>query len=111
MALDAFGVPAVGLCSNTVTDAQIAKIVRWAKELAGGQVTLMLDCDEEGEKGMKQALWQLAQQCRVRLAWSSEMFGGRFKGRQPEFLLLAEIEQIRAFLLVDRDEKTWGLLT
>lgn len=84
VALDALHVPAVGLCSNTVTDAQVTKIARWAHDLAGGLVTLMLDCDAEGENGMRQALWQVAQHCRVRLAWSSEMFGGAFKGRQPE---------------------------
>ena len=86
IALDALGVPSVGLCSNMMTDAQVKKIVRWAKELAGGLVTLMLDCDSEGENGMRQGLWQITQHCRVRLAWSSEMFGGRFKGRQPESL-------------------------
>src|SRR5487761_1466366 len=90
VALDAIGVPSVGLCSNMMTDAQVKKVVRWAKELAGGVVTLMLDCDAEGENGMKQALWQIAQHCRVRLAWSSEMFGGRFKGRQPESLTADE---------------------
>jgi 5S rRNA maturation endonuclease (ribonuclease M5) len=85
-ALDCLGVPAVGLCSNTVTDEQVAKIARWADTLAGGMVTLMLDCDPEGENGAKQALWALAQHCRVRLAWSTEMHGGRFRGRQPESL-------------------------
>jgi hypothetical protein len=80
----------LGLCSNMVTDAQLAKIVRWANDLAGGLVTLMLDCDPEGENGACQALWELAQHCRVRLAWSSEMFGGRFKGRQPESLTADE---------------------
>lgn len=84
IALDALGLPSVGLCSNMMTDVQVKKVVRWAKELAGGLVTLMLDCDAEGENGMRQALWQIAQHCPVRLAWSSEMFGGRFKGRQPE---------------------------
>jgi hypothetical protein len=84
--LDALGVPSVGLCSNMMTDARVKKVVRWAKDLAGGLVTLMLDCDPEGENGIKQALWQVAQYCRVRLAWSSEMFGWRFKGRQPEVL-------------------------
>lgn len=90
IALDALGVPSVGLCSNMMTDAQVKKIVRWAKELAGGIVTLMFDCDPEGENGMRQALWQIAQHCRVRLAWSSDMFDGRFQGRQPESLTADE---------------------
>jgi hypothetical protein len=84
IALDCLGIPAVGLCSNTVTDEQADKLARWAHELAGGVITLMLDCDPEGENGAKQAAWKLAQRSCVRLAWSSEMHGGRFKGRQPE---------------------------
>lgn len=98
IALDSLGIPAVGLCSNTVTDEQAEKIARWAHELAGGTVTLMLDCDSEGENGAKQALWKLAQRCRVRLAWSSEMQGGTFKGRQPESLDRKEWEHIAACL-------------
>jgi hypothetical protein len=73
-----------------VTDAQVQKVIRWAKELAGGVVTLMLDCDAEGENGMRHALWQIAQHSSVRLAWSSEMFNGRFTGRQPESLGMGE---------------------
>jgi hypothetical protein len=90
IALDCLGVPAVGLCSNMGTDEQVGKLVRWANDLAGGVVTLMLDCDLEGENGAKQALWKLAQRSCVRLAWSSEMFGGQFKGRQPESLTEAD---------------------
>lgn len=98
IALDAFGVPAVGLCSNTITDAQVGKIVRWANELASGLVTLMLDCDAEGESGAHQALWKFAQHCRVRLGWSSEMFSGRFKGWQPESLNVEEWREIRSLI-------------
>lgn len=94
IALDCLGIPAVGLCSNTVTDEQAEKLARWANELADGVVTLMLDCDPEGENGAKQALWKLAQRCRVRLAWSSEMYGGKFKGRQPESLSADEWQMI-----------------
>ena len=87
IALDCLGIPAVGLCSNTVTDEQADKLATWAHQFAGGVITLMLDCDPEGENGAKQALWKLAQRCRVRLAWSSDMHGGKFKGRQPESLM------------------------
>lgn len=55
----------------------------------------MLDCDAEGENGARQALFELAQHCHVRLAWSSSMFGGRFKGRQPESLTVEELNTIR----------------
>jgi hypothetical protein len=45
IALDCLGIPSVALCSNTITDEQADKIAAWANELAGGVVTLMLDCE------------------------------------------------------------------
>lgn len=97
--LATLGVPAVGLCSNTITREQAAKTARLARELAGGIVTVFLDCDEEGEKGMKQCLGYLAQLTPVRLAWTSKMHDGKFKGRQPESLLIGEWQEISAFLV------------
>ena len=35
---------------------------------------------------MKQALGYLAQLVPLRVAWTSNMYGGQFKGRQPESL-------------------------
>ena len=64
----------------------------------GGVVTLMLDCDEEGESGAKLTLVEIAQHCTTRLAWSSSMHGGAFKGRQPESLHPEEWEKLREFL-------------
>lgn len=90
--LDCLGVPAVGLCSNTVTDEQAEKLAEWAQQFAGGVVTLMLDCDVAGENGAKQALWKLSQRCLVRMAWSSDVEDGRFRGRQPESLNQQEVE-------------------
>ena len=81
--------PQIKACIST--DQQVEKIARWANELADGVVTLMLDCDPEGENGAKQALWKLAKQCCVRLAWSSEMHGGKFKERQPESITYEEV--------------------
>jgi hypothetical protein len=98
IALDALGVPTVGLCSNTVTKEQTAKLARLAKSHAGGVVTLMLDCDPEGESGARQAAIELAQLCPVRFAWLPSMHGGAFKGRQPESLTRDEWQRIRVFL-------------
>ena len=61
-------------------------------------MTLMLDCDAEGEAGAGQSLAQIAPWCPVRLAWSSSMYGGTFKGRQPESFSREEWERVRAFL-------------
>jgi hypothetical protein len=56
----------------------------------------MLDCDPEGESGAKHALWELAQRSYVRLAWSSEMYGGRFRNNQPESLTESSIAELYA---------------
>lgn len=90
IALDRFGIPAVGLLSNTITQSQAEKLARWTAQLRAPGITLLLDCDEEGENGAKQAAWLLAQRCRVRTAWSEAMHGGQFKGRQPESLTAEE---------------------
>jgi hypothetical protein len=96
--LDTLGVPALGLCSNAITREQAAKAAAIARELSGGIVTVLLDCDPEGEAGMKQCLGYLAQLTPVRLGWTSKMYGGQFAGRQPESLTLEEWQTISAFL-------------
>ncbi len=96
--LSALGVPAVALCSNTITREQAERVAERAREVAGGVVTIFLDCDSEGENGMKQALGYLAQLTPVRLAWNGRMHGGKFQGRQPESLTGAEWAEIAAFL-------------
>jgi 5S rRNA maturation endonuclease (ribonuclease M5) len=89
--LDGLGVPAVGLCSNRMTEEQADKIMRFAKTLSDGMVTLLMDCDDPGDDGAKEALWLLTQRgLRVRLGWTQWMHGGAFKGRQPEHLTKAE---------------------
>lgn len=96
--LDSLGVSAVGLCSNFISREQATKAAALARELGNGIVTVMLDCDEQGEKGMKQCLGYLSQFIPVRLAWTSKMFHGKFAGRQPESLSLEEWKEIDCFL-------------
>ena len=85
--MSALGQGAVGLCSNTASKEQATKIARLAGEFTDKRVTLMLDNDVEGENGMRQALWELANQgVDVRLAWSRSMHAGAFADRQPESL-------------------------
>lgn len=85
--LDALGVPAVAIMSNRITEQQAAKLERWAKNLAGGKVSLLFDADEAGDEGAKEAHWLLAQRgLDVRLGWSRAMHGGKFAGLQPENL-------------------------
>jgi hypothetical protein len=93
--LDNIGIPAVAIMSNRITEAQVEKVTRWAKRLAGGRVTLMFDCEPSGVDGAKEALWEFAQRCLdVRLAWSPTMHAGEFSGRQPESLSRAEIDSL-----------------
>jgi 5S rRNA maturation endonuclease (ribonuclease M5) len=106
--LDTLGVPAVALCSNTISREQAAKAARLARQLAGGIVTVFLDCDSEGENGMKQCLGYLAQLCPVRLAWTSKMYGGKFKGGQPESLGIQEWQEIEAYLQ-SGESKGWAI--
>jgi len=103
IALDALGVPAVGLCSNTITDEQVGKLSRLANEIGGGVVTLMMDADTEGESGARQAIVEIAQRCAVRFAWSPSMHAGKYKGRQPESLRPEEWEMISGFLRESED--------
>lgn len=89
--LDGLGVPAVAITSNKITEQQVAKVERWARQLAGGKVTLLFDADEPGDNGAKEALWLLAERgLDVRLGWSRAMHAGTFAGRQPENLTADE---------------------
>lgn len=97
LSLDHCGVPAVALCSNQMTEQQASKIIRWAKHIGNGKVSLMLDCQDTGDEGAKSALWHFAQtepHLDVRLAWSQSMSCGAFKGRQPESLSHSELHEI-----------------
>jgi hypothetical protein len=77
--------------SNRMTEMQGDKVALWAKQLAGGKVTLMFDCEPSGIDGAKEALWFFAQRMLdVRLAWTPWMHGGKFAGKQPESLTAAE---------------------
>jgi 5S rRNA maturation endonuclease (ribonuclease M5) len=96
--LHTLGIAAAGLCSNNITREQAEKAAKLARELGNGIVTVFLDCDPEGENGMKQCLAYLSQLIPVRLAWTSRMFGGTFKGRQPESLTMEEWREIEAYL-------------
>ena len=94
LGLDALGVPSVAVMANAITEAQVAKVERWAKLLSGGKVSLLFDGDEAGDVGAKETLWLLAQRgLDVRLGWSRAMHGKAFVGRQPETLTAEEWER------------------
>lgn len=93
--LDNLQVPSVGIMSNRITAAQADKIATWARQLAGGKVTLLFDCEATGDEGAKDCLWQLAERgLPARLGWSQNMHGGAFKGRQPESLKADELSRL-----------------
>jgi len=74
--LDSLGIPAVAIMSNKITDEQVAKVERWAKQLAAGKVMLLFDADDAGDAGAKEALWLFAERgLDVRLGWSKTMHG------------------------------------
>ena len=85
--MDELQVAAVGLTSNKPTGTQIETLVRFAQHTANNRITLLPDCDQEGEVGFKDLLWRLAElRVETHLAASSKMFDGRFIGKQPEDL-------------------------
>lgn len=95
------GLPAVALISHAITREQATKAAKLAKQHAGGRVTIFLNADEAGETLMKQCLGYLAQECFVRLAWTSKTHGGQFKGRsvaslRPEEWKIVEGEKTTA---------------
>lgn len=105
--LSLLGVPAVALCSNTITREQAEKVGALARELVG-TVGIFLDADEEGLNGMRQCLGYIAQVAPVRLVWTDRMFGGKFKGRQPESLTPDEWQEIQAYLTTGK-AANWSL--
>ncbi|MFO0935764.1 MAG: hypothetical protein U0798_04500 [Gemmataceae bacterium] len=87
IALDIHSIPALGLMSNRMTEAQAEKIARYARQLASGRVNLLFDCNDTGVEGAKDAVWQFAQrQLDVRVAWTQTSHAGTFAGREPESL-------------------------
>jgi len=47
---------------------------------------------------MKQCLGYLSPLTPVRLAWMSKMYGGKFRGRQPESLSIEDWQEIATYL-------------
>lgn len=102
-------VPAVALCSNRITREQAAKVAALAREVVpGGVVGVLLDMDEPGLEGARQCLGYISQVGPVRMLWTDRMFGGKFKGRQPEDVKPEEWEELKAYLLTGKAEG-WSL--
>lgn len=96
---ETLGVAAVGLGSNKATDAQVEKLIRFARQAGGNRIVLMPDCDEEGENGFKELLWKLNEaSVNTELGCSRAMFGEKFAGRQPEDFTDDEWSEIDAKL-------------
>jgi 5S rRNA maturation endonuclease (ribonuclease M5) len=93
--LDNLGIPALGIMSNRLSDGQVDKIARWAAQLGNHRVNLMLDNDDAGVEGAKDALWQFAEKgLHVHLLWSPNMFGGDFERKQPESVTSEDCVQL-----------------
>ncbi len=98
MRLDEFQIPAVAVCSNRITDEQIAKVTAWAKQLADGKVTVFFDNDTRGIDGAKESIWRLSQHVPVLQGWPPGN-EDTFRGRQPESLSLVEWNAVRQSLV------------
>jgi 5S rRNA maturation endonuclease (ribonuclease M5) len=96
--LNVLNIPAVAICSNRITADQADKLAAWQEDLGNLPLTLLFDLDSEGESGMQQAVWELAQRSPVHVGWSRSKFAGQFRDRQPESLTATEWEMIRTTL-------------
>ena len=85
---ETLNVPSAAILSNAATDYQIERIAEMAHQVAGGVVTLLYDCDEQGDQGMDRDSVKFAKHCRVQRAWARDMHGGRFAEMQPEQLTM-----------------------
>ena len=95
LALDAMGIPAIGLMGEKITEEQVAKVALWARRLAGGRASLMLPCNAAGDSAAKEAVWQLLERrTDMRLAWSQAMHRGRFRGREPDSVKAEEWQEV-----------------
>ncbi|MBI2480663.1 MAG: hypothetical protein HYV60_19170 [Planctomycetia bacterium] len=95
--LDNLGVPALGIMSNRMTEAQGDKVLRFAKQLGVNRVNLMFDCEDSGSEGAKDALWFFSErQLDVRLVWSPGMHDGKYRGRQPESMRPSALDSLFA---------------
>ncbi len=97
IALKSLGVPAFAICSNRISAEQTARVAAKATEI-GVPVGILFDNDTEGARGAKQAVYELAQHCPVRVLWSPTLFDGKFRNRQPESLTSEEWTEIHAVL-------------
>jgi len=85
---ETLNVPSAGILSNNATKHQTQAIARLAHEVAVGLATILLDCDEEGDRGADGLTVELAKLCRVQRAWAMDMHDGQFAGIQPENLTI-----------------------
>ena len=93
--LHQLGVMAVAMMSNTLTDEQTEKLVRFAKDNAGNRVGIMHDNDTPGVQGAKESLWRLHEAgVDAYLVWSPKTHDGKFKDRQPEELTERELKDL-----------------
>lgn len=95
IALDSLGVPALGIMSNRITDAQVEKLATWSQQLSQGKIVLLFDCEASGDEGAKECLWKLAERgLQARLGWSQRMFNGEYQGKQPESLTRQDLDRL-----------------
>ena len=97
LALDHKTHPAIGAMSNRLTDSQVEKAVRFARQTSG-KVTLMFDRNEAGQIGQQDAMARLSEYIPVLNGW----IGYEGEALEPEELTQEEWAQQK-----ERIEKAW----
>jgi 5S rRNA maturation endonuclease (ribonuclease M5) len=100
MNLHSLGIPALAICSNTITETQVDKIVTLVKQTNAYHISIMFDLDESGKKGAKQVLIELAKYCPVQFAWTSELTDEIIDKQQPESLVRDDWDKLKSPILL-----------
>ena len=99
LAMHSKGVMSLAMMSNRITDEQVEKLVRFAREYGYNRVGVMHDADTPGDDGAKETLWKLHERdVNAYLMWSRRKFDGKFADRQPENISLQDWDEIRSGL-------------
>ncbi len=88
----------IGIMGNVASPGQRERIAELVSEYADGRAQVMLPLDESGRKAMWKLVQQLVTDVHVRVARTSQIESGRFKGKAPSNLTEEELNALRSIL-------------
>lgn len=88
----------VALDGKTASSLQRKQLVQLADEYAESRAQLLLPLDKEGRQAMLKLMQQLVTEVYVKVAWTSQLEGGRFKEKAPADLTKEELQALCSLL-------------